>query len=203
MIDLKAVAVDALYLAALINPLSKVSVLLEFAPEYRDRRFLWLTVESTAAAAGILLGVMILGDWFLRSVFRVDLHSLRIAGGTVVFWVGLNALRRGVFFEHDAHAHIQDIALVPLACPMIAGPATIAACIGLKAEHGIWPSTLAMVIALGLNHLAMMLSPSIGRSLGRLNLFGPLIRLTGLIVMTIGTQMVLDGLAVWIATHQR
>jgi multiple antibiotic resistance protein len=198
MNDLATIGINALYLLALINPISKVSILTALPPEQRDPRFLSLAAKSTLVAAGILFGAMIVGNFLLRSVFRVDLYSLQFAGGVVVFWVGLNALRRGVFFEHEANAGIEDMALVPLACPMIAGPATIAACIGLRAQHGLLMPTAAMLLALGINHVVMLLSPSIGRALGRYNILSALIRITGLIVMTIGTQMALDGISSWL-----
>lgn len=198
MNELETIGVNALYLLALINPISKVSILAGLPPEQRDARFLSLAAKSSMVAAGILFGAMVVGNLLLRSIFRVELYSLQLAGGVVVFWVGLNALRRGVFFEHDSHAEIEDMALVPLACPMIAGPATIAACIGLRAQHELVMPTIAMLLALGVNHLIMMFSPSIGRMLGRFNILSALIRITGLIVMTIGTQMALDGISAWI-----
>lgn len=199
MTDLVLIAINALYLLALINPISKVSILSALPSEQRDARYFSLAAKSSMVAASILFGAMIVGDLVLRSIFRVDLYSLKLAGGVVVFWVGLNALRRGVFFEHESSAGIQDMALVPLACPMIAGPATIAACIGLRAQHGILMPTIAMLLALSCNHIIMMFSPSIGRALSRFNILSALIRITGLIVMTIGTQMALDGISAWIA----
>lgn len=39
----------------------------------------------------------------------------------------------------------------------------------------------------------MVFSQQIGRALGRFNLLGALVRLTGLFVMTIGTQMIFDA----------
>lgn len=197
MDELQAIGINALYLLALINPISKVSILTALMREKDEPRFVSLTNKSSFVAVCILLGTMIVGDFLLRSVFRVDLYSLRLAGGIVVFWVGLNALRRGIFFENEAHAGIEDMALVPLACPMIAGPATIAACIGLRVNHGVLNSALSMLLALGINHVIMLFSPHIGRALNRLNILGALIRITGLIVMTIGTQMAFDGLAEW------
>jgi multiple antibiotic resistance protein len=199
MRDLQIIGVDALYLLALINPISKVSVLAALPSELRGARFCVLAAKSSVAAAGILFGAMIVGDFVLRSVFRVDLYSLKLAGGVVVFWMGLNALRHGVFFDNEPHAQFADIALVPLACPMIAGPATIAACIGLPANHGVFVSTAAIILALGTNHILMMFSQSIGLALRHYNVLGAIIRITGLIVMTIGMQMALDGLGAWIA----
>ena len=60
-------------------------------------------------------------------------------------------------------------------------------------------ATTAMLVAISVNHIVMLLSQSIGRLLGRFNIMSALIRITGLIVMTIGTQMALDGLSSWIA----
>ena len=202
MDELQTIGINALYLLALINPISKVSILTALMPGKPDPRFNALTNRSSFLAVFILFGAMIVGDFLLRSVFRVDLYSLRLAGGVVVFWVGLNALRRGVFFENDAHTGIADMALVPLACPMIAGPATIAACIGLRVQYGVFNATLSMLLALSVNHVIMLLSPFIGRALQRSNILGALIRITGLIVMTIGTQMALDGIAGWLKAQQ-
>jgi multiple antibiotic resistance protein len=198
MNDLEKIFINTLYLLALINPISKVSILAGLPSVRLDIRFRNLVAKSSMVAVGILFGTMTVGDLLLRSVFRVELYSLQLAGGAVVFWMGLNALRRGAFFEHEADTETEDLALVPLACPMIAGPATIAACIELRAQHGIIIPTMAMLLALGINHVIMMFSVTIGRMLGRFNILSALIRITGLIVMTIGTQMALDGISAWI-----
>ena len=189
--------VTTLYFLALINPVSKVSVLAVLSSEHERAAFMRVTAKASLVAGGILLGSMIFGDFILRTVFRVELHSLRLAGGAVLCWVGFNALRKGVFFEQETRARFEDVALVPLACPMIAGPATIAACIALRAREGFVVPGLSILFAVALNHVVMAFSRQIGSALGRFNLLGALVRLTGLIVMTIGTQMALDGISAW------
>jgi multiple antibiotic resistance protein len=194
-----AVLVDALYLLALINPMSKVSVLSVLASAERRGEFRQVAARSTLVAGGILLGSMVFGSLILQDVFHVEIHSLRLAGGAVLCWVGFNALRRGVFFEQETSRRFEDMALVPLACPMIAGPATIAACIALRAKEGLLLPALSLILALAVNHLIMCLAQVIAAALTRFNVLGALIRITGLVVMTIGTQMALDGLAAWLA----
>ena len=198
---IETIGVNTLYLLALINPISKVSILITLQPEQQRKHFLFLTAKCSFVALGILVGAMVVGDFILRSVFRVDLYSLRFAGGAVVFWFGMNALRRGVFFEIESQKGFEEIALVPLACPMIAGPATIAASISLRAEQGLFPPLVSMVLALIVNYVIMALAPRIGRLLSHFNILGALIRITGLIVMTIGTQMIFDGISSWM--HSR
>ncbi len=189
--------VTTLYFIALINPISKVSVLAVLTSEYKRSDFTRLTAKASIVAGAILLGTMICGEFTLRQIFRVELHSLRIAGGAVLWWVGFNALRKGVFFEQENQARFSDVALVPLACPMIAGPATIAASIAIHSQEGLLISGVSVLLAIALNHVVMIFSRQICSALSRFNLLGAMVRLTGLIVMTIGTQMVLDGVSIW------
>ncbi|MFW6154246.1 MAG: MarC family protein [Planctomycetota bacterium] len=191
------ILVDTLYLLALINPVSKISVLSALSSNADRREFKVVTTKSSMAAAVILLVAMSFGHFVLSSIFHVQLHSLRLAGGVVLFWMGFTALRRGVFYELEASMRFRDVAVVPLACPLIAGPATITAVIALRAQHGLAATAAAIVLALILNDLFMRLAGPMERLLRRFNILGAVIRITGLIVMTIGTQMALDGLGAW------
>jgi len=56
------------------------------------------------------------------------------------------------------------------------------------------------VIALLINLSVMYFSRLIGKVLIKNNIMGALIRITGLIVATIGIQMILDGISTYIAT---
>lgn len=189
-----AVLTNALYLLVVINPVSKIALLSPCAPEKGRGELAAASVKSTCVAAAILLGAVFCGDFLLRRVFRIELCALQIAGGIVLAWVGFQALRRGVFFEMDLTARFADLAIVPLACPMIAGPATITAALSLRsAVDPLW-LTLSIALALAANLLCMACAAPVGRLLTKFNIMGALIRITGLIVMTMGVQMVIDGI---------
>lgn len=189
--------VMSLYLLTLINPMSKVSILAGMARESDPSEFRKLIRTSSLAAAGILLGAMIFGNFILTAVFHVDLFSLRLAGGAVLFWTGFNALRKGVFFERDANARLTEMAIVPLACPMIAGPASITACIELSIKEGPLMPIIPLFLGIAINHVIMRGTVPIAARLQRYNVMGAMIRLTGLFVMTLGAQMALDGIRLW------
>jgi multiple antibiotic resistance protein len=194
------IAINALYFVALINPISKISVVALMLSEQNKKQLGDIVRKTTIIAALILLGSMVFGDLVLRKVFHVTIHSLRLSGGLVLVWIGFNALRNGVFFERDATARFSDLAIVPLACPMIAGPATIAASITLTAQAGIMVAAASVLLAIFVNSFFMYFSHAISRVLVRFNILGALIRIIGLIVMTIGAQMMLDGISQWIGT---
>jgi len=193
------ILVNTLYFVVLINPISKVSILSVLSSEDERMDFGQNLVKASLIAFFLLLGAMFFGEFTLRSIFRVELHSLRASGGFVLCWVGFNALSKGIFFEKSTQARFADIVLVPLACPMIAGPATIAACIMLPQSEGLLLASVSLAAAVGINHVFMVFSQQIGKALGRFNLLGALVRLTGLFVMTIGTQMIFDAITQYLS----
>jgi len=95
---------------------------------------------------------------------------------------------------------LSDISAVPIAMPMIAGPATITAVVTFPAHYGKITTILAIILALTVNLLFMFFARNIGKLFSRFNLMNALIRITGLIVATIGVQMVFTGITNFIGT---
>jgi multiple antibiotic resistance protein len=90
---------------------------------------------------------------------------------------------------------IKDITAVPIAIPMIAGPATITAAVTFPANYGYTITVVSILFALLINLIFMLYARTIGNLLNKYNLMNPLIRIFGLIVATIGVQMILNGVA--------
>ena len=190
---------NSLYLLALINPISKICILSVFSKDSESKKeFNTIVTKSTMIALLILTMIMLFGEFLFYSFLRIELYSLKIAGGCILFWVGFKALSKGVFFEQGSQMRLSEISIVPLASPMIAGPATIAAALPMAVSNGFGISFAAVAIAVSINMLFMLLAHPIGNILVRFNIMGALIRITGLIVSTIGVQMVLSGIAKWL-----
>jgi len=91
-----------------------------------------LIVESTAyflslinPASKIFLLSTMDSPYSWKEVWSVALRSTLIA--LLIFIVGLTAVRRGRFYEDTAMRSVSGISVVPMAAPLIAGPATITA----------------------------------------------------------------------------
>ena len=194
---MKVLVEIALYFVALINPASKVFLLSSMDPPYSRRKLWSVASRSTATAFLILCALTVVGKFVLHTVFHVEIYSLKVAGGIVLFVIGLRAVQKGRFFEQAGQDASSDISIVPLGAPMIAGPGTTTAAISLSAEHGITMVLLALSIALAANFAIMLSSLWIGRTLDRASATGPLIRITGLIVAAVAVQMVLGGIEDW------
>jgi multiple antibiotic resistance protein len=200
MLTQETLVASTIYLLALINPISKVFFLASAEDVRRGRHLLTVSLEASAVALGILLVFIILGNVLFTRVFHVDIYSFQILGGIVLFSLGYRALTKGVFYETQESHNLSEHALMPLASPLIAGPATITAVIALSAQNGALTTSLATTFAIALNFVVMLLSIFLYKLLRHYNLVGALIRVTGLIVSMISVQMILEGLRGWIAT---
>lgn len=188
---------NSLYLLALLNPASKVMFLSTYEPALTKRQIWELSWKSSVAALVILIVLAGAGEIVLRRIFKVELYSLRITGGLILFMIGWTAVREGRFVqkqEHKLRENFTELSLVPLAAPLIAGPGTIAAAISGTAEFGLPLTAAALTFAILVNFVLMLFSRPINRVLDRTHLLGPLIRLTGLIISAVSVQMVITGL---------
>lgn len=127
-------------LFSVINPLGTLPIFVGLTQndtsQERARISLWAAINTFI----ILLIAFFLGKYIL-GFFGITLNSLRIAGGLVITSSGF-ALLTGSFSKHkgidkrvkdDAYQR-NDIALTPLAIPMLAGPGSISLLIALREE---------------------------------------------------------------------
>ncbi len=196
--SLRSIFETSLYLLALLNPASKIMFLASYKPTLTRYRNFELAWKSTAAALLILILLAAAGQFLLGRIFRVELYSLQITGGMVVFMIGWTAISKGRFVNRQQDSMLEEalteISLVPLATPLIAGPGMIAAVIAASVADGLLPTCASLSLALLINFLLMVCAGSINRLLTRTHLQGPLIRLTGLIIAVVAMQMMISGL---------
>ena len=143
-----------------------------------------------------------LGKLIFEFVFHIQLYAFQITCGIVLIFSGLTGLQKGEFLKVDKNIKLLDLANVPVAIPMIAGPATITAAVTFPAHYGSLITSVSMFVALALNLVLMLFAKKIGKVLIKYNFMSALIRITGLIVATIGLQMILDGIRNFILTLQ-
>lgn len=179
---------------ALVNPFQKVFVVTSLQKQFDIKSTRFISVKATITALLILLIFLFSGQAILHDVFRIEIYAFQVTCGVVLFYNGLNGLQKGTFINIEKQLNLREISAVPIALPMIAGPATITAAVTFPADYGHISTIIAIVLSLGINLIFMIYAAQIGKFLERFNLLNPLVRIFGLIVATIGTQMVLNGL---------
>jgi len=190
---------NLLLFIVLINPVSKIGVCFSLRNDMNKLELRRLAVRSNMIGLVTLVVFALAGTFIMRSLFQIEIYSLRLAGGAVLFMVGLHALQNGEFFEMKSGMNLQDISCVPIAMPLIAGPATITAAISRTAAYGAPAVIVSLLLAAGINLLIMLYSVKLGKFLDSWKLLGPLVRITGLFIAAIGADMMLNGLSQWMA----
>jgi multiple antibiotic resistance protein len=194
IINLKLLLSCFVAFVALVNPIQKVFVITSLQQQFDIKSTKIIAVKASITALIILLFFYLVGNIVLNYVFRIELYAFQITCGVVLFYNGLSGLQKGMFLKLERNMTIRDISAVPIAMPMIAGPATITAAVTFYADYGHVVTIISIVAALAVNLVFMLYANKIGKVLSKYNLMNPLVRIFGLIVATIGTQMVLNGI---------
>lgn len=196
--DLKLFFSAFLAFLALVNPVQKLFVVFSLQENYTPKELKRIVTRATVTALGILILFLFLGDVILGYVFNLNIFAFQITCGIVLFYNGFIGLQKGAFLTLDKTTRIEDIIAVPIAVPMIAGPATITAVVTMPSMYGQMTTLAAVTLAILLNLIVMRNGGRIAGVLVKQNILMPMIRITGLIVAAIGTQMVFNGILTFV-----
>lgn len=160
--------------------------------------------RGTATAGAILILFAFGGEWLLRAL-GIGVPALRVAGGALLFLLAIDmvfarpsGIRNPTGPEQAEASHRTDIAVFPLAFPLLAGPGALTSVVllmersGNPVDAGIVIG--ALVVVLGLALLGLRFAD---RVTGLLGLTGANVvgRVSGVILAALAAQFVLDGLA--------
>lgn len=163
-----------------------------------------MALRASVIAAGILLGFSLFGAQLLGAM-HIELDSFRIAGGIMLFLLALdmvldrNTERRSERAEavKASRPVVKDVAVFPMAMPILAGPGSIASIMLLTARaHG--PTETAMILAalatvMVMAFAAMVAARPIIRLLGA-QIEAVITRLLGVLLAALAAQFVIDGI---------
>jgi len=138
-------------------------------------------------------------------LFGITLGAFRIAGGILLFLLALDMMRaqrsrvRTSPEEESEGAEREDVAIIPLGIPMLAGPGSIATVTVLMSRAGgSWPHVaivVACILATGvLTFVLLRMAPLLERTLRQTGL-NILNRIMGLILAAVAVQFVVSGIA--------
>lgn len=121
--------------------------------------------RASFVATAILVSFAIAGQWLL-SYFHVSIASLQVAGGLVLLLIALDMLN-GALDEPVVDAG-RDVAITPLATPLIAGPGTLSTVMLLVTETpgGKLSVILGILVAMLLTWIVIRQSTWIERLIG-------------------------------------
>ena len=189
-------------LFVIVDPIAAVPAFL--AMTARDSVSQRLRMERVASlvAVGILAGFALAGQTLLN-LLGITVPAIQVAGALVLLLVSLDMLRaqrsavQETAEETAAGTSKDDIAITPLAIPMLAGPAAISAVILLEAHAKTWAERgilLACLVLVGLASYVILALGATGAKWLSPIAEKIITRLMGLLLAALAVQFLFNGL---------
>ncbi len=203
-VDLTFAALAFSSLLAIVNPLSAATLFLGMTAGHTREQLRRDAVTGLLTALCVLFAFALAGSAIL-GFFGITTHAFKIAGGIIFFGIGWDMLQarrsrvKATEEEEAEGAGREGVGIIPLGLPTIAGPGAITTVIVLLSQARTTADTVAVylsiVAVLLITGAALYVAPYLLRTFGNTGL-NVMTRIMGLLVMVIGVQFVLDGLAV-------
>ncbi len=181
---------------AIMNPIANTAAFSGLVGDKSKSEQRKIATKALLITFFIILAFSILGKAIFH-LFGITIDALRITGGILVFIVGYHMLNGHGSKLHSAEDEYEsDLAVSPLAVPLLAGPGTIATAMNYSASGGVIGilTTVSVFAVLCLiTFFCFIYSSNILSVIGKSGL-SIVTRLMGLILAVIGTQMIIVGL---------
>ena len=189
-------------LFSVLNPIGTVPIFVGLTQDYtkkeRSRVSLW-----TAINVFIILIISFFIGQYVLSFFGITIPALRIAGGIIIASSGFGLLNGKFSKNKGINKKVQedienrnDIALTPLAMPMLAGPGSISLLIAYYQEHHetfeIISSCLAILAVAILIYIILRSAHYLAKYLGASGIVA-ISRIVGFLTIAIGIQYIISS----------
>ena len=201
MLDIALSAFVTLLLV--VDPVGLAPAFLAATSGMPDKVKRTIAVRAPLIAASILVVIALVGNWLLRQL-GIGIPAFQIAGGLLLFGVSYQMIfgdrphREAREADKATSEHASDVAVFPLAIPMMAGPGAIATTLLLTGNAG-YGAKLAIIIAVVVSvcllcMLCFVSASLIARTLGRTG-NAVLSRVLGMLLAAYSVQFVINGIA--------
>ena len=152
----------------------------------------------------VVLCVFALAGGLIFRLFGITLPALKIAGGLLLFLIGMEMLQakqsgtKEAPGETEEACHKEDVGIIPLGIPLLAGPGAISNVMVLMGQTPTWAQAAPVFIAIGLTSVAafviLAMAGRIRELMGETGIH-ILMRMMGLLLTAIAVQFVINGLS--------
>jgi multiple antibiotic resistance protein len=175
-----------------LTPFFALTMFLSLTENHEASRRRRLALSVTIAVALICILLFFAGRQIFW-VFGITLDSFRVGAGILLLLSAIGLVRGKTSTFENAEG---DIAIVPMAIPIIVGPATTGTILVMGAELTDFPAKatgcLALLAAVACVGVALLAGSLIQRALGTRGI-AIISRLTGFILSAIAAEMIMTG----------
>ncbi|MDE1514609.1 MAG: YchE family NAAT transporter [Shewanella sp.] len=161
------------------------------------------TAATANIAVAIILTIALLAGQMLLDLFSISLDSFRIAGGLLLMSIAFSMMSGKLGEdkqnkqEKSEYISREQIAVVPLAMPLMAGPGAISSTIVYGSRYPTMLDTVGIILTIVAfsfcSWLLFRSAPYIVRLLGQTGI-NVITRIMGLILGALGVEFIANGL---------
>ncbi|WP_456433362.1 MarC family protein [Thermosulfuriphilus sp.] len=197
--ELQAWITSLVSIFIIVDPLGNIPLLLALTKEYPPEKTRETIRQAILVAAGVLILFCLAGDLILK-VFGVRVPAFRVAGGVILFMIALRMIQalplltRSSPEEADqAGREKEEVAIVPLAVPILAGPGAITTVMVLSGQEPKILVIVSILTVMALTYVIFARAPLVASALGASGT-GLFTRIMGLILAVIAVEFITTGL---------
>ncbi|HFC97633.1 MAG TPA: NAAT family transporter [Thermosulfurimonas dismutans] len=184
---------------AIMNPIGNTPLFVSLVEDFTEEEKIRIARTATLWAFFIVTAFTLGGNLIFR-LFGITLSAFRIAGGVLLFMIAYHLVRAKRSHQHHPTAEeaeeAEDIAITPLATPILAGPGTITTALSLVGRKTDPLKILTVILVFAviclLTYLCFIYGEALTKRL-RPSWIGVMTRLMGLILAVVAVQMILEG----------
>jgi multiple antibiotic resistance protein len=190
----------AFALFLLMDPLGNVPIFISLLKDIDPKRQQKIIFRELVIALIIIIAFNFIGD-ILLEFLHIEQETLLISGGIILFLIALKMIFPSKKEPEVDISQDKEPFIVPLAVPLVAGPAVLAAVMLYSHEQASeWITIGAIGLAWIASTIILLSSGFLKKVLGWRGLIA-CEKLMGLLLILISVQMFLSGLILFLGPH--
>ncbi len=182
---------------AIMNPFAALPAFISLTDELNPKVRRYIINRALITMIILIILFTLLGGYILY-VFNLSINALRVGGGLLLTYIGLDMLSG---LPRTKRIEASDIAVVPIATPLIVGPGTITTILLLTSlDHSPLNTLLVLVasiLAALTTYLLLRYSDKVIK-LVRPSVIRGIARFMSLIIVSVAVEMIVSGLESYI-----
>ena len=148
------------------------------------------SLKATLVSLCIMIIFLLSGEHAL-SFLGIDVASFSVAGGLILFFMGLELVLGLTFFKTEPDT--KGSSIVPLAFPLIAGPGSLSTILSFKSLYSTWSILIGIVLNLLVVYITLKSTDKLSNLLGKSGMM-MLRKIFGIILIAIAIKMIKTNL---------
>jgi multiple antibiotic resistance protein len=188
---------------AIVNPVGAVPIFLNACYEQSEKERKGTINTASLTVLVVLVVSLVSGDIVLR-IFGISMASFRVAGGMLILFMSLSMLQAKVSPAKQTREEAEilesrereNVAVVPLGIPLMAGPGAISTVVLFVQKHSTISHYIVLLFIIlcvaVISWMVLRLAPLIARKLGQTGI-NIVTRIMGILMAAIGVEIMANG----------